>query len=56
MVADTTVIADVEGAVGHAIKSARSKEAICIAGSLYVVGEAMQALQKGLINSVNLRT
>lgn len=47
MVADATMIADVDRAVAHAIKSARSNEAICIAGSLYVVGEAMQALGSG---------
>jgi dihydrofolate synthase/folylpolyglutamate synthase len=47
MVTDATMIADVDRAVAHAIKSARSKDAICIAGSLYVVGEAMQALGSG---------
>jgi dihydrofolate synthase/folylpolyglutamate synthase len=47
MVAEASIIADVNRAVAHAIKSARSKEAICIAGSLYVVGEAIQALGSG---------
>lgn len=44
LVADAAVMSDVDHAVTHAVKSARRNEAICIAGSLYVVGEAMQAL------------
>ena len=36
----------VEKAVTHAVKTAKPKEVICIAGSLYVVGEAKQALEK----------
>jgi dihydrofolate synthase/folylpolyglutamate synthase len=51
IVADATIIPDVDQAVLQAIKSARPEEAICIAGSLYVVGEAMQAFEKGLIDS-----
>ena len=46
LVADAAVISSVDHAVAHAIRSARPKDVICIAGSLYVVGEAMQALQK----------
>jgi len=52
LVADTAVISSVDHAVAHAIRSARPKDVICIAGSLYVVGEALQALQKGLIKMV----
>jgi dihydrofolate synthase/folylpolyglutamate synthase len=44
MVANTTMIADVEEAVIHAVESTGPDDALCIAGSLYVVGEAMQAL------------
>jgi dihydrofolate synthase/folylpolyglutamate synthase len=47
-VKDATIIADVDRAVAHAIKNAGPDEAICVAGSLYVVGEAMEALQKGI--------
>jgi len=47
-VSDAAIIADVDRAVAYAVKSAKSDEAICVAGSLYVVGEAMGALQKGI--------
>ncbi len=43
---DVTIIPDVAAAVSHAIKSASSHDAVCIAGSLYVVGEAKEALEK----------
>ena len=36
----------VEEAVTHAVKTAKPDEVICIAGSLYVVGEAKQTLAK----------
>jgi len=36
----------VDEAVAHAVKTAKRNEVICIAGSLYVVGEAKQALEK----------
>jgi dihydrofolate synthase/folylpolyglutamate synthase len=45
-VKDASIIADVDRAVAHAVKTAAPDEAICVAGSLYVVGEAMQALDK----------
>ena len=44
LVKDATIIAEVDQAVAHAIKNAVPNEAICVAGSLYVVGEAMEAL------------
>jgi dihydrofolate synthase/folylpolyglutamate synthase len=44
MAVDITLIPDVAMAVAHAAETARPKEAICIAGSLYVVGEAKEAL------------
>lgn len=44
MVKDTTIIADVDKAVAYAVKNAAPNEAICVAGSLYVVGEAMAVL------------
>jgi len=46
VVADTTIIPGVEKAVKHAIKTASPDDVICIAGSLYVVGEAKEALAK----------
>ena len=42
---EVTVVPDVQNAVMHAIKSAGANDAICIAGSLYVVGEAKEALE-----------
>ena len=41
---DITVLPDVERAVKHAVTTAQPDEVICIAGSLYVVGEAKEAL------------
>jgi dihydrofolate synthase/folylpolyglutamate synthase len=40
------IIEDVARAVSTAIKNCQSHEAICIAGSLYVVGEAKEVLSK----------
>lgn len=51
-IADITIIPDVTQAVAHAVEEYRPKEAICIAGSLYVVGEAMQAFEEGLIPAI----
>ena len=48
LIADITVIPEVGRAVKHAVDTSRPREAICIAGSLYVVGEAKEALEKGL--------
>ena len=45
---DVTVIPDVSLAIKHALKTASPDEVICIAGSLYVVGEAKEALEKAL--------
>ena len=45
-VPDTTIIPDVENAVKHAIETASRDDVVCIAGSLYVVGEAKEALEK----------
>ena len=48
---ETTIIANVPDAVNHAIASATPDAVICIAGSLYVVGEARQMLDlSGRIN------
>jgi dihydrofolate synthase/folylpolyglutamate synthase len=47
--ADITIVSEVAEAVKFAVESARPGEAVCIAGSLYVVGEALEAIEKGLI-------
>lgn len=50
-VSDITLIPDVAAAVDHAVRAAGPRDAVCIAGSLYVVGEARAALaQAGYIN------
>jgi dihydrofolate synthase/folylpolyglutamate synthase len=40
-----TIIPDVKEALKHALKTAATNDIICVAGSLYVVGEARQALE-----------
>ncbi len=53
IISDVTIIPDVAEAFTHAVDTAAAGEAICVAGSLYVVGEAKAAIEKGLINIVN---
>jgi dihydrofolate synthase/folylpolyglutamate synthase len=43
----STIIPDVVRAVKYAIDTSAPEDAICIAGSLYVVGEAKEAFDKG---------
>jgi dihydrofolate synthase/folylpolyglutamate synthase len=50
---DVTIVPDVTGAAKNAIENAGPDDVICIAGSLYVVGEAKEAIEKGLLNIVN---
>jgi dihydrofolate synthase / folylpolyglutamate synthase len=45
LTADWRVIPDVAAAVSHAINSSKPDDVVCIAGSLYVVGEAKAALE-----------
>ncbi len=40
------IIPDVSGALQTAIAQSRPEDAVCVAGSLYVVGEAKEALEK----------
>jgi dihydrofolate synthase/folylpolyglutamate synthase len=40
LTADVQKIPDVSSAIAFAVQNARSEEVICVAGSLYVVGEA----------------
>jgi len=44
MLADVAIVPNVDAAVTAAIESAAPDEAVCIAGSLYVVGEAKETL------------
>ncbi len=46
VVKDVTIIPDVGKAVKHAVETASPRDVVCIAGSLYVVGEAKEALAK----------
>lgn len=45
------VIDDVKDAVGHAVKTASKEDVICVAGSLYVVGEAKEKFDMDLEQS-----
>jgi len=49
---DVTVIADVAGALAHAVATVSPNDLVCVAGSLYVVGEAKEAIEKGLVPAV----
>ncbi len=49
IVPGATLISDVQRALEYAIKTASPDDVICVAGSLYVVGEAKEALDKGLL-------
>ena len=48
---DVAIIPDVAQAIKNAVETTPRHGAICIAGSLYVVGEAKEALEKGLISA-----
>ena len=52
IISDVKIIADVSQAFRQAVAAADLNEVICIAGSLYVVGEAKAAIAKGLIHSL----
>ncbi|MBT3310559.1 MAG: bifunctional folylpolyglutamate synthase/dihydrofolate synthase [Desulfobacterales bacterium] len=49
IVKDITIIPDVGDAVNYAIANTKKTEAVCIAGSLYVVGEAKEIMETGTI-------
>ena len=53
-IADAKMIPDVAAAVRNAIETAGSNDVICVAGSLYVVGEAKEAIEKGLLKSLKM--
>jgi dihydrofolate synthase/folylpolyglutamate synthase len=48
---EVTIIPDVGQAIKNAVETTPRHGAICIAGSLYVVGEAKEAFEKGEISS-----
>lgn len=48
---NNVIVPDVVQAVRHAINISSPADAICIAGSLYVVGEAKEAFDKGALGS-----
>lgn len=48
---ENKIIPDVVKAVKYAIDTSAPEDAVCIAGSLYVVGEAKEAFDKGMLNS-----
>ena len=48
---ENKIIPDVVKAVKYAIDTSAPEDAVCIAGSLYVVGEAKEAFDKGTLNS-----
>ena len=52
IISDVTIIPEVAAAARQAVETAGPDDVICIAGSLYVVGEAKEAIQKGLLKSV----
>jgi len=47
IVDDVTIFPEVASAVTYAIKTSSPQDAVCIAGSLYVVGEAKETLEAG---------
>ena len=52
IISDVTTVADVAKAAKHAIETAGPDDVVCIAGSLYVVGEAKEAIEKGLVDTI----
>ncbi len=52
IISDVTTVADVAKAAQHAIETAGPDDVVCIAGSLYVVGEAKEAIEKGLVDTI----
>ncbi len=46
LVSDIKIVPDVGNAVKHAVEKVSPQDAVCIAGSLYVVGEAKEELEK----------
>ena len=49
LTSEVTIIPTVEKAVRYAVNTAGSRDAVCIAGSLYVVGEAKEVFEKNAL-------
>jgi dihydrofolate synthase/folylpolyglutamate synthase len=56
IISDVSIVPDVAGAAKIAIEDSAPDGVICIAGSLYVVGEAKEAIEKGLIGSSKMES
>jgi dihydrofolate synthase/folylpolyglutamate synthase len=52
ILSEVSIISDVAAAVRNAIETAGRDDVVCVAGSLYVVGEAKEAIEKGLLKSI----
>ncbi len=50
-----SIIEDVKTAVSHAIETSSDNDAVCVAGSLYVAGEAKEKFDKDLEQKKNLK-
>jgi len=50
-----TIIEDVKAAIDHAIGQSQKEDAICVAGSLYVAGEAKEKFDNDLEQKANLK-
>ncbi len=50
-----TIIEDVKTAVDYAISQSQKEDAICVAGSLYVAGEAKEKFDNDLEQKANLK-
>ena len=55
IISDVSIVPDVAGAAKVAIENSGPDDVICIAGSLYVVGEAKEAIEKGLLDSSKMK-
>ncbi len=53
--ASVTIIEDVKKAVEHAVATTNKEDAVCIAGSLYVAGEAKEKFDNELEQNANLK-
>jgi dihydrofolate synthase/folylpolyglutamate synthase len=55
IISDVSIVPDVAHAVRQALETTASDEVVCVAGSLYVVGEAKEAIEKGLLSSSKMK-
>ena len=49
IISDVTAIASVPDAVNHAMDTSKPEDVVCVAGSLYLVGEVKESIENGLI-------